>query len=132
MKKPMMTSLTFQDNNAENAMNFYVELFDNSEIIQVQRWGKDGPVEEGKIMHATFTLDGNLFMCSDSPSVHDWGFTPAVSTYLECENETKLERLFLKLSENGNVAMPLNDYGFSQKFAWVIDPFGVSWQLNLA
>jgi predicted 3-demethylubiquinone-9 3-methyltransferase (glyoxalase superfamily) len=131
MTKQMIRSLTFQDNNAENAMNFYVELFDNSKIINLQRWGKDGPVEEGRIMQATFELDGNLFMCSDSPPVHDWDFTPAVSNYIECENESELERLFSKLSENGNVTMPLNNYGFSQKFGWVIDQFGVSWQLNL-
>lgn len=127
----MIRSLTFQDMNAENAMNFYVEIFDNSKVIDVQRWGKEGPVEEGKIMQARFELDGNLFMCSDSPPVHDWDFTPAVSNYIECENESELERLFSRLSENGTVTMPLNNYGFSQKFAWVIDQFGVSWQLNL-
>jgi predicted 3-demethylubiquinone-9 3-methyltransferase (glyoxalase superfamily) len=121
----MIRSLTFQDNNAENAMNFYVKLFDNSNIIDLQRWGKDAPVEEGRIMQATFELDGNLFMCSDSPPVHDWNFTPAVSNYIECESESEIERLFLKLSENGKVSMPLNNYGFSQKFAWVIDQFGV-------
>ena len=131
MKNQMIRSLTFQDNNAENAMNFYVGLFDNSEILSVQRWGKDGPVEEGRIMQATFELDGNLFMCSDSPPVHDWDFTPAVSHYIECENENELETLFSKLSENGKVTMPLNNYGFSQKFGWVIDQFGISWQLNL-
>ena len=125
------TFLTFQDNNAENAMNFYVALFSNSKIIDVQRWGKDAPVEEGKIMHATFNLNGSLFMCSDSPPIHEWGFTPAVSNYIECENEGEQERLFLKLSENGNVMMPLNNYGFSQKFGFVEDQFGVSWQLNL-
>ena len=130
MKNQMIRSLTFQDNNAENAMNFYVGLFENSEIISVQRWGKDGPVEKGRIMQATFKLDGNLFMCSDSPPVHDWDFTPAVSNYIECENEAELETLFSKLSENGKVTMPLNNYGFSQKFGWVIDQFGVSWQLN--
>jgi predicted 3-demethylubiquinone-9 3-methyltransferase (glyoxalase superfamily) len=131
MKNQMITSLTFQDNNAEKAMNFYVELFDNSRIINVQRWGKDAPVEEGRIMQATFELDGNLFMCSDSPPVHDWDFTPAVSIYIECENESELERLFSKLSDNGRVTMPLDNYGFSRKFGWVIDQFGVSWQLNL-
>lgn len=131
MKHQMIRFLTFQDNNAENAMKFYVELFDNSKIIAIQRWGKDGPVEEGRIMQATFELDGNLFMCSDSPPVHDWDFTPAVSNYIECENKTELETLFSKLSEKGQVSMPLNNYGFSQKFGWVIDQFGVSWQLNL-
>jgi predicted 3-demethylubiquinone-9 3-methyltransferase (glyoxalase superfamily) len=131
MKNRMITSLTFQDNNAENAMNFYVELFDNSKIIKIQRWGKEMPVEEGRIMQATFELNGNLFMCSDSPPVHDWDFTPAVSNYIECDNEGEIETLFSKLSESGKVTMPLNNYGFSKKFAWVIDKFGVSWQLNL-
>lgn len=127
----IITSLTFQDRNAENAMNFYVELFPNSKIIKVQRWGKEGPGEEGRIMQATFELEGKLFMCSDSPPIHDWGFTPAVSNYLECKNESELERLFTKLSENGKVMMPLANYGFSRKFGFVEDQFGVSWQLNI-
>lgn len=131
MKNQMIRSLTFQDGNAEKAMNFYVALFDNSKIIEVQRWEKEAPVEAGKIMKATFELNGNLFMCSDSPAIHDWDFTPAVSNYIECENESEQERLFSKLSENGKVTMPLNNYGFSQKFGWVIDQFGISWQLNL-
>lgn len=130
-KDQIVTFLTFQDNNAENAMNFYIELFDNSKIVKVQRWQKGGPGEEGKIMHATFDLNGSLFMCSDSPPIHDWGFSPAVSNYIDCKNESELERLFSKLSENGTVTMPLNNYGFSKKFGWVIDQFGISWQLNL-
>ena len=131
MKKQMIRSLTFQNNKAEDAMNYYVETFENSKVLDVKRWAAGGPVEEGKIMQATFELDGNLFMCSDSPAVHDWDFTPAVSHYLECENEAEIERLFSQLSENGDVKMPLNNYGFSQKFGWVTDSFGVSWQLNL-
>lgn len=130
MKNQMITSLTFQDNNAENAMNFYVEVFDNAKVISVKRWQKGGPGEEGKIMQALFSLDGNLFMCSDSRPVHDWDFSPAVSNYIECENESELETLFSRLSKNGNVTMPPDNYGFSQKFAWVIDQYGVSWQLN--
>ena len=112
----MIRSLTFQDGNAESAMNFYVDLFNNSQLVKLQRWGAGGPVEEGKIMQATFELDGNLFMCSDSPAVHDWNFSPAVSHYLECEDDAELKRLFSKLSENGNVTMPLNNYGFRFTF----------------
>ena len=130
MKSQIATFLTFQDGNAENAMNFYIELFDNSKIIKIQRWGKDGPVEDGRIMKATFELNGNLFMCSDSPPVHDWNFSPAVSNYVECESETELQNLFANLSENGKVTMPLSNYGFSKKFGWTIDQFGISWQLN--
>lgn len=131
-KNEIATFLTFQDNNAESAMSFYVALFDNSNVVSVKRWGEGGPGEEGRIMHAIFSLNGNLFMCSDSPAIHDWDFSPAVSNYIECKNESELVRLFTKLSENGNVTMPLNNYGFSQKFGWVIDQFGISWQLNLS
>lgn len=130
-KGQITTFLTFQKNNAEEAMNFYVGLFENSKVINVQRWGKGGPVEEGRIMHATFQLNGKLFMCSDSPPIHDWGFTPAVSNYIEFENESELERLFSILSENGKIMMPIDNYGFSQKFGFIEDQFGVSWQLNL-
>ncbi len=131
MKQQIATFLTFQDNNAENAMNFYVGLFDNSKIIKIDRWGENSPGKEGQIMHATFELNGKLFMCSDSPPIHDWDFTPAISNFVECGNDAEIERLFSELSEGGTVTMPLNNYGFSQKFGWVIDPFGISWQLNL-
>ena len=131
MPQKISTFLTFQKENAEQAMNFYVTLFDNSKIVNVTRWGKEGPGKEGTIMHATFSLSGHMFMCSDSPPVHDWDFTPAVSNYIACENESEIEKLFSKLSENGTVTMPLNNYGFSKKFGWVIDQFGISWQLNL-
>ncbi len=123
--------LTFQKNDAEQAMNFYIELFDNSKIIDLKRWGEEGPGKEGTIMHATFELNGQQFMCSDSPPVHNWDFTPAVSNYVECEDEEEIDMLFSKLSEKGEVPMPLDNYGFSQKFGWVVDRFGVSWQLNL-
>jgi predicted 3-demethylubiquinone-9 3-methyltransferase (glyoxalase superfamily) len=131
IEQKIITFLTFQNNDAEQAMNFYISLFDNSKIVEIKRWGKDGPGKEGTIMHATFELNGLKFMCSDSPPVHNWDFTPAVSNYVECESEQEIERLFSKLSENGAVAMPLDNYGFSQKFGWVVDKFGVSWQLNL-
>ncbi len=131
MKGQIATFLTFQKEDAEEAMNFYVGLFENSNVVNIKRWGKEGPVKEGTIMQATFQLNGKLFMCSDSPPIHDWGFTPAVSNYIECADERELERLFKELSENGKIMMPLDNYGFSQKFGFVEDRFGVSWQLNL-
>lgn len=131
IEQKITTFLTFQKNDAEEAMNFYISLFDNSKVIDIQRWGMEGPGEEGTIMHATFELNGQQFMCSDSPPIHDWDFTPAVSNYVACKNEEEIENLWSKLSENGQIAMPLDSYGFSKKFGWVVDQFGVSWQLNL-
>jgi len=117
MNGQIATFLTFQKGDAEQAMNFYVNLFENSKIENLQRWGKEGPGKEGSIMHATFSLNGNLYMCSDSPAIHDWGFTPAISNFIECKDENEIDSLFMKLSENGKEMMPLNNYGFSKKFA---------------
>lgn len=113
-KVQIATFLTFQKEDAEEAMNFYIKLFDNSKIVNLKRWEKEAAGKEGTIMHATFTLNGKLYMCSDSPPIHDWDFTPAVSNYIECVSESELEQLYTKLSENGKVMMPLENYGFSQ------------------
>lgn len=131
MKHQITTFLTFQENNAEEAMKFYVELFDNSEILEIHRYGKDGPAKEGTVMMAKFKLNGKEFICSDSYVKHEWTFTPGVSMFVDCKTENELEKFFKKLSEKGKVFMALDNYGFSRKFGWVEDKFGISWQLNL-
>ncbi len=130
-KHRVLTSLTFQKNDAEEAMKFYVGLFDDAEVIRIDRWGEQAAEREGSIMQAVFELKGHRFMVSDSPPIHDWDFSPAVSIYVDFESDEEIEEVYSGLSENGEVAMPLDNYGFSRKFAWVIDQFGVSWQLNL-
>lgn len=130
-KNQISTFLTFQENNAEEAMNFYVGLFENSKIIDIQRYGKEGPGKEGTLFYAKFVLNGSNYMCSNSYIKHEWDFTPAVSNFVECKSEKELTSLFSKLSENGNILMPIDNYGFSQKFGFIEDRFGVSWQLNL-
>ncbi len=131
LERPIKTFLTFQENNAEEAMNFYVGLFENSKILDIQRYGKDGPAKEGTIMVATFELNGSKFACSDSYMKHAWGFSPAVSIWVDCKSNEEIEQLLAKLSENGKILMPLDNYGFSTKFTFLEDQFGVSWQLNL-
>ena len=63
---------------------------------------------------------------------HDFTFTPSISMFVDCDNNIELEDVFNQLSSGGKVLMPLDNYGFSKKFGWVNDRFGVSWQLNLA
>jgi predicted 3-demethylubiquinone-9 3-methyltransferase (glyoxalase superfamily) len=116
---------------AEEAMNFYVSLFPGATIDSIERYGSGGPGAEGSVMKANFTLNGRLFMCIDSPVKHDFGFTPAISLFVDCASEAEIDRLFAKLGEGGQVLMPLDAYPFSPKFAWVADRFGVTWQLNL-
>ena len=70
-------------------------------------------------------------MCIDSPAKHAFTFTPAISIFVNCTSENDIDTLFEKLSEGGQVLMPLSPYPFSKKFAWTNDRFGVSWQINL-
>lgn len=128
--KKITTFLMFEG-NAEEAMTFYLSLFDDAEIISITRYGADGPGKDGSVQHATFALGGERFMCIDSPTSHDFGFTPSMSLYVQCEDEAELDRLYGALAEQGTELMPLGNYGFSLKFGWVNDRFGVSWQLNL-
>jgi predicted 3-demethylubiquinone-9 3-methyltransferase (glyoxalase superfamily) len=111
---------------AEEAMNFYTSLFDKAEINNVVRR------EDGSVLHAVFTVKGQKFMCTDSEVKHDFTFTPSISLFVTCDTEKEINRLFEKLSQDGTVLMPLAAYPFSEKFGWVQDKFGVSWQLNLA
>jgi predicted 3-demethylubiquinone-9 3-methyltransferase (glyoxalase superfamily) len=83
------------------------------------------------VKQATLTIGGLTIMCTDSPIPHDFSFTPSMSLFVDCTDKDELQRAFEQLSSDGEVLMPLDDYGFSQQFGWVNDRFGVSWQLNL-
>ena len=78
-----------------------------------------------------FLLAGLAVICIDSPVKHAFTFTPSMSLYAECESEAEFDAAFGRLSEKGTVLMPPDNYGFSSKFGWVNDRYGVSWQLNL-
>lgn len=131
MANKISTHLMFEG-AAEEAMTFYVSLFPNSAVQQVQKYGPGEHGAEGSIKVASFTLAGREFLCIDSPMKHGFTFTPSMSIFVECESEAELDEAFAKLAEGGAVLMPLNNYGFSKRFGWLADRFGVSWQLNLA
>lgn len=116
---------------ADEAMEFYMSAFENSEIKSLERYGPEEFGEEGTVKRADFTLNGNEFICIDSPDVHEFSFTPSISLFVECEDETEIDKLCEKFIEGGEYLMPPDNYGFSQKFAWLNDKFGVSWQFNL-
>ena len=124
------TFLMFEG-KAEEAMNFYTSLFEHSEILNITRYKENEAGAEGTVVHATFVLNGQEYMCIDSAFKHDFKFTPAMSLYVNCESEEEIDRLYGQLSQGGNVLMPLAPYPFSEKFGWIADKFGVSWQLNL-
>ena len=112
-------------------MSFYVSIFPDSSVISLSRYGPDEAGKEGTVMRAVFSLAGQAVMCIDSPVKHDFTFTPAMSLFVDCIEDAQIEELFAELSAGGQVMMPLGNYGFSRKFGWASDRFGVSWQLNL-
>lgn len=123
--------LMFQGEQAEAAMNFYASLFPDTRITDIQRYGPAAAGKEGSVLRATLSIAGQSVMCIDSPVKHAFTFTPAFSFFIDCSSEAEQSKLVTALSEHGAVLMPLANYGFSRKFAWVNDRFGVSWQLNL-
>jgi predicted 3-demethylubiquinone-9 3-methyltransferase (glyoxalase superfamily) len=131
LMKKVSSFLMFQDDNAEEAMNYYTSLIEDSHITSIVRYGPDESGKEGTVMQATFTLKGQEFMCIDSHVRHQFSFTPSFSIFVTCDTEEEVDNLYHELIEGGQALMPLGDYGFSKKFGWLNDRFGISWQLNL-
>jgi predicted 3-demethylubiquinone-9 3-methyltransferase (glyoxalase superfamily) len=123
--------LMFQDGSAEEAMDFYTSLIEDSAITNIVRYGANESGDERTVMQAVFTLKGQEFMCIDSNLKHQFSFTPSFSIFVTCDTEEEIDTLYQQLNEGGQALMQLGDYGFSKKFGWLNDRFGVSWQLNL-
>lgn len=123
--------LMFQGGKGEAALDYYVANVPGSRIDSIERFGADGPGPEGTIQRAYATIAGQKVMVHDSFITHGFDFTPSWSFFVECDGAAEFERLFAALSQGGGVLMPPDNYGWSTRFTWVSDQFGVSWQLNL-
>jgi predicted 3-demethylubiquinone-9 3-methyltransferase (glyoxalase superfamily) len=130
MAQSVSTHLMFEG-TAEEAMNLYTSVFPGSRITEIERYEVGDAALQGKVKLARFELVGRSFICIDSPVKHAFTFTPSISLFVECESRAELDTVFARLSEGGSVLMPLDNYGFSTRFGWLADRFGVSWQLNL-
>ncbi len=97
-------------------MNFYAALFDQSHVNSITRYGPNEAGAQVTVMHASFSLGGQEFMCIDSAIKHAFTFTPAMSIYVNCETEAEIDRAFAKLSQGGQVLMPLDRYPFGTPF----------------
>ena len=120
--------LMFQDGRAEEALNFYVDLF-GGETILLLHYGDDAGELAGKVQIATFDIAGQHINIMDSSAVHEFDFTPSMSLFFRCESEEQLDHLYTGLIDGGNAMMPKDDYGFGV-YAWLADRYGVSWQLS--
>lgn len=132
--KSITTTLMFvreQAGKAEDAIKLYTSVFPGSKIIDIQHYGADEPEPEGSVKLARFTINDVEFMARDSHLDHKFSFTPSMSLYVECESESEIQNAFGTLVKGGAELMPLDNYGFSEKFGWLNDKYGVSWQFNL-
>ena len=135
-KQKFISHLLFvgeQCGRAEEAITFYMSLFKDSHLLHIARWneGENQAEAAGTVKLARFSLNGQEFQAQDSGRQHAFTFTPALSIFVQCETELEIDELFQKLSEGGMIFMPLSTYPFSEKFGWIADKYGVSWQLNL-
>lgn len=126
-----ITPFLMFEGQAEEAINFYTSIFQNSEIIHLARYKAGEHGKEGEVSRAVFSINGQEFLCTDSSVQHAFTFTPSISLYVNCDSEVEIDEAFAKLSDGGQLLMPLDKYPFSERFGWVQDKFGVSWQLNL-
>ncbi|MGE7946108.1 VOC family protein [Lysinibacillus sp. NPDC093688] len=109
----------------------------NEAIQQYQQWFSELQVESLTYMEnsqqvamAILHLKGLKIMVNDSVIQHNFTFTPSTSIFVECESIEEIDSLVAQILEGGQALMPLDNYGFSKKFAWIQDRFGVSWQLT--
>jgi predicted 3-demethylubiquinone-9 3-methyltransferase (glyoxalase superfamily) len=120
------------EGQAGEALELYAEAFEDAEVADVRRYGEEGPGPAGTVEHAVLRIGDREVRVIDSPVEHDFGFTPAVSLFVDLDSAAEVDAAFEKLAAGGKVLMPLDAYPFSPRFAWVADRFGVSWQLSAA
>lgn len=112
-----ITPFLWFNDQAEEAMNFYVSIFSNSKILMLRRYGKEGPGPEGTVMTGTFQLEGQEFMALNGGP--HFSFTPAISLFVSCKTQEEVDELWDKLSAGGA----------PNQCGWVQDKFGLSWQI---
>ena len=131
MPKSVLPFLMFQG-NAEAALEFYCATLEGVQVDRIERYGENEPVAAGALKYARMTLSGQEVMIFDSPPMHDFGFTPSFSFFVECADEDEVRRLAAAFADGGHALMPVDNYGFSRLYAWVADRFGLTWQFNCA
>jgi predicted 3-demethylubiquinone-9 3-methyltransferase (glyoxalase superfamily) len=119
IRHKIIPHLWFND-NAEEAVNFYLTLFADSRIIQVARYGESGPGPKGSVMSVSFELNGQTFAAINGGP--QFKFNEAVSFLVWCDTQTEIDTLYDKLIEGGQ----------AQACGWLKDRFGLVWQVNYA
>ncbi|MCC6793542.1 MAG: VOC family protein [Candidatus Hydrogenedentes bacterium] len=113
----------FYDKNhgkAEEAMTFFVSIFEHAKVESAMHWGPDQHDPEGTLMLGIFTLDGYEFRAMDSAYKHEFPLTGAISFFVNCESQAEIDHYWDKLSGSG---------GKESMCGWLEDRYGISWQI---
>ena len=113
-----ITPCLWYDTNAEEAANFYVSVFKNSEITEVSRYGEGAPMPEGTVLVVNFRLDGHEFIALNGGP--EFKFTEAVSFQIDCKSQEEVDYFWNTLTSNG---------GEPSVCGWLKDKYGLSWQV---
>ena len=125
-----VTPFLMFEGQAEAAMICYVNAIPGSRVIRLERYGAQGPGAEGTVSLGEADLSGQRVRFFDSSVAHEFTFTPSMSLFITVDSGDELDRIVDVLAIGGRFLMPPGDYGFSSRFAWLSDEFGVSWQVN--
>ncbi|SMC59620.1 VOC family protein [Moheibacter sediminis] len=106
-----------QNGKAEEAMNFYMDLFPNSKSDGISKY-QEGAME-GNVMHAQFSLNGHLWMAMDGGTGHDFTFSEGISNVIEANTQEEIDLYWNAFAKEGKESM----------CGWIQDKFGVWWQI---
>jgi len=126
-----ITPFLWFDTQAEEAANFYVSIFEKSKILDISHFPKEAEEASGKpagsVMVVEFEIEGQRFSALNGGP--HFKLTPAISFMVHCQKKEEVDTLYTALSDGGKALMPLDAYPFSERYAWIQDKYGVSWQL---
>ena len=115
---PTITPFLWFDNQAEEAVHFYISVFPNSRIVKIFRSGDTGPDPQGRVLTITFELDGQRFIALNGGP--RFKFTEAISLQVKCTTQEEIDEYWTKLSQEGEEG----------RAGWLKDRYGLSWQIK--
>lgn len=115
---PKITPFLWFDDQAEQAVDFYVSVFSNSKILQVTHYGDSGPGLAGSVMSIRFELDGNEFLALNGGPAH-YDFDESISFVIDCATQDEVDRYWEALTDDGEEIA----------CGWLKDRFGLRWQV---
>ncbi|HEV8329284.1 MAG TPA: VOC family protein [Nitrospiraceae bacterium] len=116
-----ITPCLWFDNQAEEAVNYYVSIFKNSKIGNMTRYGEAGATVSGRpkgsVMTVTFEIEGQEFVALNGGP--HFTFSEAISLMVKCETQQEIDEMWGKLSQGGEEG----------PCGWLKDKYGLSWQI---